>query len=304
MSVLEQPAASGARSEKDRWDRLEILLKPLGALCLTAVTAYVGFRTSEYLEQQQRTSAQVQLYAQLMSSREAADSSLRQQMFDTTLGAFLSSTSDASPEEKVLKLELLARNFHNSLDLAPLFEHLYRQLSAPASNPALKTRLEKLAAQVGEQQLAALEAFGARRSGAADPASLPPEGKTIIDATSLQLPGQTDPHYFTVEVLKVAPAENRVRLRLMVQDKNRNTEIDSPVEVGIFDFPMIHNLPLPGGNRCALAVTKLRPYRVEVALAYFPASRAALKEKPYYDEIFDRLVGRSGKEPHGDRAPL
>lgn len=302
MSGRGQTAGTGTRSAKDRWEKLEILLKPVGALCLTGITAYVGFRTSEYLEQQQRTSAQVQLYAQLMSSREAADSSLRQEMFKTTLGAFLSSTDSVSPEEKVLKLELLARNFHNSLDLAPLFEHLYRELNAPVSYPALKTRLEKLATQVGEQQLAALEAFGARRSGSADPANLPPEGKTIIDATPLQLPGQPDPHYFTVEVLR-PPSENRVRLRLMVQDKNHTSEIDSPVEVGIFDFPMIHNLPLPGGNRCALAVTKLRPYRVEVALAYFPASRAALKEKPYYDEIFDRLVGTSGKES-GDHAAL
>ena len=47
---------------------------------------------------------------------------------------------------------------------------------------------------------------------------------------------------------------------------------------------------LPGGERCAVSLTALNPGVVSVTLAYFPASRASLKDKPYYDEVIRDLV--------------
>jgi hypothetical protein len=39
-----------------------------------------------------------------------------------------------------------------------------------------------------------------------------------------------------------------------------------------------------------VSVTYLTPDRAELALAYFPSSRASLKDKPYYDELEHNLL--------------
>jgi hypothetical protein len=38
-----------------------------------------------------------------------------------------------------------------------------------------------------------------------------------------------------------------------------------------------------------VSLTALNPKVLSVALAYFPASRASLKDKPYYDEVMREL---------------
>jgi hypothetical protein len=53
---------------------------------------------------------------------------------------------------------------------------------------------------------------------------------------------------------------------------------------------MIDNTRLSNGERCAVSLTALNPNVVSIALAYFPASRASLKDKPYYDEVIRDLV--------------
>jgi hypothetical protein len=39
-----------------------------------------------------------------------------------------------------------------------------------------------------------------------------------------------------------------------------------------------------------VSLTSLNPSVLSIALAYFPASRASLKDKPYYDEVIRDLV--------------
>jgi hypothetical protein len=67
-------------------------------------------------------------------------------------------------------------------------------------------------------------------------------------------------------------------------------ELDIRFWVGIFDFPMIDNTRLTHSARCSVSVTYLTPDRAELALAYFPSSRASLKDKPYYDELEHNLL--------------
>src|SRR5215475_1123948 len=88
----------------------------------------------------------VRIYAELMSQREGADSALRKDMFSSIIGTFLKPAS-GSVEQQILHLELLANNFHEALDLSPLFKHIHRELETQGDNvhkDALK-RLEKLA---------------------------------------------------------------------------------------------------------------------------------------------------------------
>lgn len=114
---------------------------------MTAVTvALLGFLTSQYLSKRQATETRVQLYAQLMSQREQSDSALRKDMFRAILESFLKESSK-SLDEQVLNLELLAYNFHDALDLKPLFIYLNKKIVAshdPAKADLLK-RLERVA---------------------------------------------------------------------------------------------------------------------------------------------------------------
>jgi len=73
-------------------------------------------------------------------------------------------------------------------------------------------------------------------------------------------------------------------------DLQAHREIDTNFVVGLFDFPMIDNTRLSGSERCSVSLTALNPNVVSLTLAYFPASRASLKDKPYYDEVIRDLV--------------
>src|SRR6185436_20581746 len=73
------------------------------------------------------------VYTQLMSSREQAESGLRKDMFQSIIQAFLPPQSGGL-EGKMLNLEMLAYNFHESLNLKPLFDHMERQI-AMANGP-------------------------------------------------------------------------------------------------------------------------------------------------------------------------
>jgi hypothetical protein len=60
--------------------------------------------------------------------------------------------------------------------------------------------------------------------------------------------------------------------------------------VGYFDFPMLDNTWLPEGNRCAVVLREFHETSALITLVYFPASRASVKEKPYYDDVIRELL--------------
>ena len=53
---------------------------------------------------------------------------------------------------------------------------------------------------------------------------------------------------------------------------------------------MIDNTHLTHGERCAVSLPEVTAQAVKVALAYFPGSRASLKDKPYDDDLVHDLV--------------
>jgi hypothetical protein len=123
-------------------------------------------------------------------------------------------------------------------------------------------------------------------------------------------------HYrqFRLEIIDYDPDAREVLVRLYVSqilneaecrqptlDLEGRREIDTNFWVGLFDFPMIDNTRLSNGERCAVSLTALNPSVLSVAVAYFPGSRASLKDKPYYDEVIDYLV--RGRRPEGSDEP-
>jgi hypothetical protein len=101
-----------------------------------------------------------------------------------------------------------------------------------------------------------------------------------------------DPHSHEAQVrLYVSQVLNQAECQQPDLDLALKQEIDTNFWVGLFDFPMIDNTRLTDDERCAVSLAALTPDIITMALAYFPGSRASLKDKPYYDEVIRKLVG-------------
>src|SRR5262249_22082100 len=130
-------AAPPARPPRDGWDKLGIILQPVGGLLTAVAGAILGFWTSSYgrsreqrdaalRERMQTSETNARLYSELTSKREESESALRKDMFASIINSFLR-VGPATAEQKMLNLELLVYNFHESLNLKPLFLHIERE---------------------------------------------------------------------------------------------------------------------------------------------------------------------------------
>ena len=321
-----------AVQDKDRWDKADVILKTVGALLTPLSVALVGFLGSRYLERQQADETNMRLYAEIMSTREAADTALRQQMFNSIIRTFLDAgqleDGKERPEEQVLAVELLAYNFHDALDIGPLFKHVQFEIdqSRPETSASLdglseivriadlekrksnlQTRLERVAREVTAKQIATLEDVGAVRENLFFFTELDehPEGVLLVEE-SLKLrrrPGEAptsmltgaettiEERRFALWALQVAPERKEVKIRLEVWAPGaEHPEADLTFWVGYFDFPMIDNTRLAHSERASVVLRHWAKESAKLALVYFPGSRASLKEKPFYDEVVDELV--------------
>src|SRR5215471_13215657 len=157
MSTVEKDA----KKQKDFWDKVDIVLRPLNGLLTALAVALLGYYTSSIVRQQETRDSNERVYTQLMSSREQADSSLRKDMFLSIIQTF-QRPEQVGLEAKMLNLEMLAYNFHDSLNLKPIFSHLYRQVSSTTdSNKTFyATRLNEVAREIITRQLVLLEQVG------------------------------------------------------------------------------------------------------------------------------------------------
>ena len=295
--------------KRDSWEKLGLVLQSGGGL-LTAITvAILGFFGSNYLkdreitetayrERMQATETNVRIYTELMSRREEAESALRKDMFVSMIQTFLKPAS-ASLDEKVLNLELLAYNFHESLNLKPLFIHIDKQIrtSRDPGRQEYLDRLQKVATEITRKQLLVLEGAGAKfdrfidlDSLAANPGGIPlEEGTMTLDGITRS---------FSLVVQQADRVTREVKLRMEVRtltDTLGSVETNS-VEfwTGFFDFPVIDNTRLGHDQRCAVILNSFENGSADITVAYFPGSYASLKEKPYYQEVVQNLM-RSNK---------
>jgi hypothetical protein len=306
-------------------------------VAMPIVTLVVGYVLNSSISTSQTRDSNLRLYADMMGRREEADSALRKDMFQSILQTFVSTAPNgrSDPESLVLNLELLAYNFHESLDLGPLFKHVQRQLTAKApmdrdpKDQTLLWRLERVAEEVKERQLAAIGESGMVERGELDVtkvgstawtlgrAALQPKagemrgGATLClsyastNVASPTMDANSRFRQFRVEFLDFAPDRREVELSLAVSKplsreqceqlqasgvERANIETEAQFWVGPFGFPMIDNTRLSRSERCAVSVIRLLDNSVTVAISYFPASRASLKDKPYYDEVLQDLL--------------
>ena len=102
--------------EKDFWDKVDIVLRPINGILTALAVALLGYYTSGILRQSELRQTNERVYTELMSSRELAESGLRKDMFLSIIQTFFRSDT-AGLEAKMLNLEMLAYNFHESLNL-------------------------------------------------------------------------------------------------------------------------------------------------------------------------------------------
>lgn len=335
MSMPENEAGSGeakvesaeeSKNKSTPWwvDLLRVVAMPLVALIL-------GFVFNAALSERQATENNVRVYTEMMGRREQADSDLRKDMFKSILDTFMSKDPKLEKSEQlrqeVLNLELLAYNFHESLDIGPLFKDVRARIPEQDSGPnaELRSRLEKVAREVIERQLTAVSDIGMVERGSTMPSNInrleanvffgspkisapevkPGEGVSSLCLSMNSTDGVQHHRRFRLEPFHYDPLLREVQVRLYVSqaflsqeecqrmdlNQSDNKEIDTTFSVGMFDFPMIDNTRLTHDERCAVSLTSLTPDVITVALAYFPGSRASLKDKPFYDDVMHNLVG-------------
>jgi hypothetical protein len=285
---------------KDLWDKVAIILAPVGGLLTAIAVASLGFIGSRALEQQQSNEAKLRLYSELMSRREESEAALRKDMFQSIIASFFDAGT-SSLDTRLLKMELLANNFHVALSLRPLFLHLRRQIAgaalASAARRDLEERLSDLAREVTRKQLIVLEAGGGRFDWTVLFSDSLIEGTRSeqLEDVTLSLDGVE--RRFRVTVQRVDTAERQVRLGLEIATPAQRGVQSAAAgryavefDVSFFSSPMIDNTRLSNDQRVALVLTDLNQAGANIALVYFPGSRASLREKPYYEEILRKLA--------------
>ena len=288
---------------KDHWDKLQIILQPVGGLLTAAAIALFGFVTSNKLDQRQAIESNTRLYSELMSKREESESALRKDMFVNIITSFLDKGgTDLSGD--VLNLELLAYNFHESLNLKPLFLDLKRRIAAGearAATPESKVeyagyadRLERVAREIARRQMIVLEGAGRKYDSTVD-LSQDPDGISL-DPVTLSLDGKDTT--LGLDILGV-DRENReltVSMNVETPDPEQGRQTKSMTfNVSYFDFPMIDNIRLTYGQRAAVVLNNFSDQSADITVVLFPGTYASLKERPYYNEVIENVLGASGK---------
>lgn len=298
------------KERRDKWDKLQILMSPIGGLITALTIALVSYLGSNYLNNRQDNESKIRLYTELMSSREQAESALRKDMFNSILGTILKDTH--SLDEKVLQLELLAYNFHESLNLMPLFDYLNRQIVLEKNievREAYLKRLYKMSRDVISKQISSLEGAASRETmfitfsddslkykpGLAQDLVLDwKDSKIFYDTVRV---GKTTSVYKRVAYLNVLGYnvdKKSVNVRLDIETYINEKYINMVTQeftIDYFQFPMIDNTRLSNDMRCAVVMRDFDfPKFIEVDILYFPGSHSSLKERPYYDEVVKKLL--------------
>jgi hypothetical protein len=291
---------------RDTWDKLGIVLQPVGGLLTALAVAILGFWTSSYLrERERRDSAlrekmqtadtNVRLYSELFSRREESESALRKDMFTSIINSFLGA-GPQTLEQKLLNLELLVYNFHESLNLKPLYFHIERQVRQSPDRRELQARLERVAEEVAKKQMLVIDEGGATFDATvnAKTLSFPLSDGSEAPFIARDLTVDGIKRNLRLEVLDATTDPEQLQLRMTVrtEEKGRTDTTATEFWLGHFDFPMIDNIRLPHDQRLAVVLNAFDGPSglADVTVAYFPGKYAGLREKPYYDEVIAKLL--------------
>ncbi len=288
---------------RDGWDKIDILMRPVGGLLTAMAIALLGFITSDALNRRQAVETNTRLYSELMSRREESESALRKDMCVSIIASFVNPRDNALDAD-VLNLEMLAYNFHESLNLKPLFLEIRRRIlraaataqtpDARAQNADYLYRIERVGREIVRRQMIVLEGVGRKFDRTVD-LSGDPEG-TSLEPVTLTLDAIETT--FSIDILEVDRVNREIRIGLGIEtpdpELGRQTKMAS-FSVSYFDFPMIDNTRLLAGQRCSVVLNSFSDQSADITLVLFPGTYASLKEKPYYNEVIESVLSANKK---------
>lgn len=166
-----------SENNKPERDWVNIAIKVFTPVVAGLLIAWAGFVSNYTLSSISSQKESARLIAELQISREQAESELRKDVFDHTLQAFLLKNPEQNNTVKgmskqLLRLELLALNFGDSLSMSPLFSEFRRDLlyMVPVEGAGeitfdedkgdLAKRLNALAKRVASTQVSSLIQHG------------------------------------------------------------------------------------------------------------------------------------------------
>ena len=216
-------------------------------------------------------------------------------MFTSIINSFLKS-GPATLEQKLLNLELLVYNFHESLNLKPLFLHIKREIMGSPRRAEYLSRLTQDAEEVTKKQMLVIEEGGEAFDATINwkTLSFPSSGGEEASFVARDLVVDGVRRNFKLEVLAADADREELQVRLTIRTGEATGIATTSTEfwLGHFDFPMIDNTRLPQDQRAALVLNNFDVAHgvADVTLACFPGKYAGLREKPYYDEILAKLL--------------
>ena len=285
---------------KDLWDKAAVLLQPVGGGLAALAVAVVGLRGSQVLNDRQAAETNARLYSELMSRREEAESSLRKDMLVSIIQSFLR-PSAGDLDSLVLNLELLAYNFHESLNLKPLFLDLQRRL-AKAPDPEreeYRARIDRVAREISARQLFSLEGHGDSFRRSVDLGELETTGRFGLELEPEEVQVGDTRVMVALRVLEVDRRQQQLFVRLTVSAPEGTELTDSRAmfSVGFYDFPLIDNTRLANGLRCAVTMSAWSRTNADLTTTCFPGEYASLKDRPYIDEVMKKLTEQGSPKP-------
>jgi hypothetical protein len=282
------------KPEKDFWDKFDVILRPINGLLTALAVALLGYYTSSALRQNDIEETNQRLFTELTAGREQSNSSLRKDMSLSIMQTFLRPET-AGLEAKMLNLEMLAYNFHESLNLKPLFAHLSREISKSkeADTASYVSRLNQTAREITTRQMVLLEQVGRKFSRTVDFEKFHPEKEGPLELEPEKVSFEGVDREFALSVLAVNPEYKELSMELLVRSAGDSTGGQKVrFHVGYYDFPMIDNTRLTGDQRAAVVLNEFLPgAAADLTVVLFPGSYASLKEHVSIDELVGKLRG-------------
>lgn len=303
MATESKPPLEGVK-----W-ALQTLAMPLALVSLPLLyqwrAADITAKSAAESKRREQAEQQFRLYTDLMSKREEADTTVRRGLFDKLVGSYL----DPKPgdvDKRLVALELLSLNFHDTLNLSPLFWELDRQIAArpkQASNEEYQLQLDRVASQVKNRQASALEVDGVRATMQLDlqfiGEGLAPPSKTFVlrSVAAEAAPDVPAEREFTVTVLSHDPKHRRLLVTVNFGAADGSATQTTSFWVDPYDFPLTNFSRVSRSERFALVLDRYRPSSeggtARLVLLLFPSSRSGAKDRPYIDDLVARLAQSS-----------
>jgi len=331
---------------KDKWDIFEILARPISAALTALAIAAIGYFGNDAItrvnNKQEETRAIIadreqdaRLYTQLLSRREESESALRKDMFQQIMEGFFDGPKDNEVNveqkdsdinngisKKILRMEMLALNFGDSLSLGPLFAEMSKDVGRILRTNKKKFDNWKFDAAKHQKRLQGL----ARRVAAAQLSTIVPKGETItatIPFPQIEKPESSTSEEWqytwpddyqadsaeerpdgdlligditrsiTIQLRNANYGKKTVQVNLIIEDLDEDNADKEPTEIDFtldyFNFPLIDNTRLSDNERFAIVLEDFNRGELILKGVLFPGVYASQRDKPYLNEAIQDL---------------